>query len=115
MTDILTKLAALTTKDENGLLRCPNCSGDARICNPLEDDDGVFVICGRCAIHTQHKPHTTRPYQDTTKEEAMAKAVSDWNNRPREAALAALVQEAAGEIERLMFITDNDFHDADEN
>jgi hypothetical protein len=87
MTDIFTRLAALITKDKKGLLPC--YCGHAASLQYVEDYSCYSVICSR------ENHHETRWYE--TPEEA----IDEWNSRPREAALIALVQEAAGEIERL--------------
>jgi hypothetical protein len=88
MTDILTKLAALTQKDAD-LLKwpCPFCGS---ICGSAKHDDGRFWWqCDGC--------HATGPLESRYSGDDDP----EWNSRPRESALIALVQEAAGEIERL--------------
>lgn len=100
MTDIPTKLAALTQKGENGLLPCPMC-GDAgqplvwRKGNEHTKDRGCDVGCAECGFT---KSIRVIRYSLEWAEE---RAVAAWNSRPHEAALIALVQEAASEIERL--------------
>jgi hypothetical protein len=87
MTDLLTRLAELTRKDDNGLLPCNHCQISQ--CSAYENDYGRWLVgCGACGSHTG----TCKTKED---------AVQLHNGRPREAALIALVQEAAGEIERL--------------
>ena len=103
MTDILTRLAALTQKDENGLLQCPICNGPAKT-----------WVDGR-TYHRRWRAGCPAIGCPAVKAGKEAEAIAKWNTRPREAALIALVQEAAAEIERLETITDNHFHDADEN
>jgi hypothetical protein len=81
MTDILTRLAALTQKDGNVLMPCPFCKSPPMKVGPFERH-----CCCRndaCIIRSITCP------------------INEWNTRPREAALIALVQEAAQEIQRL--------------
>jgi hypothetical protein len=87
MTDILTKLAALTSKDENALLPCPVCDAP---CDTLTAHGfgNYSVQCFNCGLNTGQKSGKNA-------------AITAWNARPREAALIALVQEAAAEIEWL--------------
>jgi len=87
MTDILTKLAALTRKDTCQLLPCPSCSAK---CDTLSAHGfgNYSVKCFNCELQTQQHQG-----QDA--------AIAAWNTRLLEKALIALVQEAAGEIERL--------------
>jgi hypothetical protein len=103
MTDILTRLAGLTSKDENGLLP-RQCGGSAKIKESYDNAHLLNMRCKKCGLLI-----TAR------RDEAAAK----WNHRPREAALIALVQEAVGEVERLEEKLDRfeseDFRDADEN
>jgi hypothetical protein len=87
MTDILTRLAALTAKDDaSPVPACPFCGsfdGSKR-----HDDGRCWWHCDNCGA--------TGP--------ALSRYAEDdepyWESRPREAALIALVQEEAGEIER---------------
>jgi len=87
MTHTLTKLAALTAKDKQGLLPC--YCGHPAFLQHVEDYSCYSVICSR------EKHHDTQWY-DTPEE-----AIYEWNTRPREAALIALVQEAAEDIQSL--------------
>ena len=80
MTDILHRLAVLTGKLSDPLLPCPFCGGNA-FCTEHEEE------C--CCVNPVCKISKT-PF-----------SVKTWNIRPRETALIALVQEAAGEIARL--------------
>lgn len=98
MTDILTRLAALTVRDANGLLPCPMCGGALylhKVGNEHTKQRGWDSGCEKCRIHKRdrviHQNH----------EWLLPKVVAAWNVRPREAALIALVQEAGAEIERL--------------
>jgi hypothetical protein len=87
MTDILQRLAELTQMHGNGLLPCVHCLVSA--CSAYENDYGRWLVgCGSCGSHTGICK---------TKEDA----IKLHNTRPREEALIALVQEAAGEIERM--------------
>jgi len=86
MTDLLTKLAALTQPDKHGLLPCPICGGKAA---PDYKATFGYAFIFKCLLG-----HVTV----TANSEDRSKQF--WNNRPREAALIALVQEAAAEIER---------------
>jgi hypothetical protein len=90
MTDILTRLAALSPSNE--LLPCPWCNGEATLDRQFNARSGTNyrIICTskKCSV----RPETAYISQ--------AQAISSWNNRPREATLVALVQEAVGEIER---------------
>lgn len=91
MTDILTRLSALTTKDNEGLLPC--YCGKAASLQHVKDYSCYAVTCSR------ENHHETGWYE--TPEEAIA----EWNNRPREAALISLVLHATKEIERLQNTT----------
>jgi hypothetical protein len=97
MTDILTRLAALTRKDVNKLLPCPFCGKAAEV----EEYEGAghYVYCGNAEDRTE----TGCPFQPEAKKfyDTKEEAIAAWNSRPREATLIALVQEAAAEIERL--------------
>jgi hypothetical protein len=100
MTDILTRLAALTLKNDAGLLPCPFCQEKGqpliwRKGNENTKDRGCDVGCAECGFT---KSIRVIRYSMEWAEE---RAVAAWNARPREAALIALVQEAAAEIERL--------------
>jgi hypothetical protein len=88
MTDILTRLAVLTQKDEEVLKKpWPFCTS---ICGSARHDDGRFWWqCDSCSA--------TGPAESCYSEDGDP----EWNARPRETALIALVQEAAGEVERL--------------
>jgi len=87
MSNILTRLAAFTAKDEaSPVPACPFCGsfdGSKR-----HDDGRFWWHCDACGA--------TGPALSRYSEEDEA----CWESRPREAALIALVQEAAGEIER---------------
>ncbi len=88
MTDILTKLAALTAKDTaSPVPACPFCGS---LDGSTGHDDGRFWWHCDCCGATG--PALTR-YSDEDE--------PCWESRPREQALIALVQEAAQEIERL--------------
>ncbi len=93
MTDLATRLNAFRRTDNNGLLACPFCGGQAS-CQSLgeyhDDEQNAredFVV-GCDACHAVFPP-----FSDKTL------AADAWNSRAE--ALIALVQEAAGEIERL--------------
>lgn len=86
MTDILTKLAALTQL-LHGLQPCPRC-GAARDTLTAHGFGNYSVQCFDCGLQTRQQ-------------RGQEAAVNAWNIRPREAALIALVQEAVVEIERL--------------
>jgi hypothetical protein len=87
MTDILTRLAAITAHIAGELLPCSHCQRSQ--CSVYQNDYGRWLVgCGSCGSHTG----TCKTKED---------AVKLHNNRPHESALIALVQEAAGEIERL--------------
>jgi hypothetical protein len=90
MTDILTKLAALTAIDKNGLLPCAICGHPNEVdgIKPSIESNRRRVVCTHCGM--------TTIWCDSA-----GHAIQTANNRPREAALIALVQEAAAEIERL--------------
>jgi hypothetical protein len=89
MTDILTRLAALTQMGDDNPSPCPFCATA-----PCKDPQNTYmtnkkkVWCMYCDAEG--------PEHDTEQG-----AVALWNTRPREAALIALVQEAAEEIARL--------------
>jgi hypothetical protein len=87
MTDILTRLAALTRTDTSMLAPCTSCGAE---CDTLSAHGfgNYSVRCFGCGLQTQQQ-------------QGNAAAIAAWNTRPREAALIVLVQEAAGEIERL--------------
>jgi hypothetical protein len=87
MSDILTGLAELTTKDPEGLLPC-YCGAPGH----LQDVKDYRVYSVKCSRENHH---------ETGWYETPEEAIHEWNSRPRESALIALVQEAAGEIERL--------------
>ena len=88
MTDILTHLAAIRSKDDELLKKaCPFCGS---ICGSAKHDDGVFWW--KCDSCEASGPSESR-YQEEND--------PHWNHRPREDALIALVREAVGEIERL--------------
>jgi hypothetical protein len=98
MTDILPRLAALTQKDENGLLPCA-------VCGHPNEVDGIKltiesnrrrVVCTHCGM--------TTIWCDSAEH-----AIGAANNRPREAALVALVQEAAAENALLTALLDKFF------
>jgi hypothetical protein len=100
MTDLLSRLAALTQKKENGLLPCPFCLENGqpliwRKGNEHTKESGCDVGCVECGFT---KSIRVIRYSLEWAEE---RAVAAWNSRPRESALIALVQEAAGEIERV--------------
>lgn len=98
MSDILTRLAALTATDETGLLPCPFCSGRA-YCGTPNDDEPDFIMCSFCAAVSDK----TDTYESVS---------NLWNTRPREAVLIALVEEAAAEIERLRFALEDGLENA---
>lgn len=88
MTDILSKLAALTEMDCNGLLPC-SCGGNAiwvRQPSRAYGDYQIRLRCSLCRIQTANKA-------------SQSECISIWN--AREATLIALAQEAAVVIERL--------------
>ena len=89
MTDILTRLAALTAKTDDIPSHCPFC-GTA----PCKDPQNTYMTGKKkvwCMFCDAEGPeHDTEPG-----------AIALWDDRPREQALIALVREAAGEIERL--------------
>jgi ribosomal protein L37AE/L43A len=88
MTDILTKLAALTAKDEaSPVPACPFCGS---LDGSKRHDDGRFWWhCDACGATG---PALSRYSEDDNPR---------WESRPREQALIALVRDAASEIERL--------------
>ena len=88
MTDILTRLAALTANDESSPVpACPFCGS---LHGSMRHDDGRhWWHCDACDATG---PALSRYSEDDE---------PCWESRPHEAALIALVQEAAGEIERL--------------
>jgi DNA-directed RNA polymerase subunit RPC12/RpoP len=90
MTDILARLAALTAKDRNGLLQCAICGHPNEVdgVKPTIESNRRRVVCTHCGM--------TTIWCDSA-----SHAIETANTRPREAALIALVQEAAGEIGRL--------------
>jgi hypothetical protein len=90
MVDILTRLAALTEKDRSGLLPCAVCGHPNEVdgIKPTIESNRRRVVCTHCGI-------------TTTWCDSAADAIARANDRPRESALLALVQEAAAEIERL--------------
>lgn len=90
MSDVLTLLAALTRKDDNGLLPCPVCGTAAKVWTDAR------------TIHRHWRAGCTAISCVAIKARTQADAVTRWNSRPREAALIALVTEAAAEIERLI-------------
>ena len=95
MTDILTKLAVLTSKQENGLPFCPLC-GEKTIINAFKRS-GEFGI-----QQTYYQPSCSAcNFCDETLYTSWKLADESINRRPREDALIALVREAAAEIERL--------------
>lgn len=88
MTDIPTRLAALTAMDKNGLLACP-CGGHGvlvRQPSRASREYQVRLRCSKCRIQTANRFD-------------QAECASIWNARA--SALIALAQEAVGEIERL--------------
>lgn len=88
MTDILTRLAAITEKDKSSPVpSCPFCNS----LNGSERHDD-----GRCWWHCDACGATGPALSRYSEEDEPC-----WESRPREAALIALVQEAAGEIARL--------------
>jgi hypothetical protein len=89
MTDILTRLAALTAKPASGILPCPTCDGVAKT-----------WVDGR-THHRRWRAGCPAIGCAVVKGGTEAQATARWNTRPREQALITLVQEAAGEIERL--------------
>jgi hypothetical protein len=100
MNDILTRLAALTTKNEYGLLPCPFCADKGqpvlwRIGNEHTKERGCDVGCAECGFikHVRVIRYSCDWAEERAKEA--------WNSRPREAAFISLVQEAVGEIESL--------------
>ena len=102
MTDILTRLAGIEATDENGLLPCPHCGDNGqpliwRVGNEATKERGCDVGCAECGFTKR-----IRVIQYSL-EWAEERAIATWNARTREAALIALVQEAASEIERLRF------------
>src|ERR1700733_13549016 len=94
-TDILTKLAALTQSSSNDLRPCPFCGNPGEIEFWEENEgstNGYYPQCSYCCAEIEGLY-------------TMDGAISAWNARPREAALIALVQDAAGEIEHLILKT----------
>lgn len=90
MIDIITRLSALTAKDDaSPIPACPFCGSFQG--SSKHDDGRHWWHCDNCAATG---PLTSR-YSDPENGDAV------WETRPREAALIALVQEAASEIERL--------------
>jgi hypothetical protein len=88
MTEILSRLVTFRQKDENGLLPC-QCGGRSlKFVISSQPISQWYVCCRTCEVHL----HGYRSEAET---------ISIWNNRLRESALIALVQGAAGEIERL--------------
>jgi hypothetical protein len=85
MSDILSRLAALTAKDSNGLLPCPLCGKPAKASRGTHQNAQLWSGCPSKLCLAGQDECTP----------------GVWNARPREAALIALVQEAAGEIERM--------------
>jgi len=90
MTDILSKLAALTTKDKNGLLPCAVCGHPNEVdgIKPTIESNRRRVVCTHCGL--------TTIWCDSADH-----AIETANTRPRESALIALVQEAPKQIEVL--------------
>lgn len=112
MTDILTRLAALTVKDENGMMPC--------VCGSTEyslwDGKGTQAeaSCENCgnAVSVQvvdlfdpadniDLDMNTLRYPPAAIEKTRVELTRLWNEFQRQSDLIALVQEAAGEIERL--------------
>ena len=108
MKDILARLAALTVKDENGLLPCTVC-GAATYTSWHGKGTQAGLWCNECGqtieiqVSDLFEDGKTFPfdmktmrYPDEAIERAKTKLIELWNNeRPRESALIALVQEAA--------------------
>lgn len=87
MSDILQRLTALLKEGESPVPPCPFCgslNGSER-----HDDGRCWWHCDSCGATG---PALSRYSEDDE---------PCWESRPRETALTALVQEAAGEIERL--------------
>jgi hypothetical protein len=86
MTDISTRLAALTKTDENALLPC-QCGNKISLSHYR--DSSILARCAACG------------WQYSDIDLPLEEFLRLVNKRPREAALIALVQEAGAEIERL--------------
>lgn len=109
MTDILTKLAALAQKDQHGLLPC--ICGSTEITKWHGKGTQAEMYCARCSYSASIQvcdlfaqpddfdfDMKTLRYPSEAVTRANAELVRRWNDRPRETALIALVQEAGGRL-----------------
>ena len=93
MSDILTRLAALTAKDGNGCMPCPFCANAPKIYHYESGfrsfPDSFQVECSHenCSVEACSAAHPTT-----------AEAIEDWNRMHSGSVITALVQEAAQEI-----------------
>lgn len=96
MTDILSRLAALTAKDANGCLPCPFCTNAPEI-HRYESHFASFGTSFQIECSHEDCPVEASSAALPSAEEA----IEDWNHNHSGSKVIALVQEARKEIERL--------------
>jgi hypothetical protein len=96
MTDILTRLAALTAKDQNGCLPCPFCTNAPEI-HRYESHFASFGTSFQAECSHEDCPVEASSAASPNREEA----IEDWNHNHSGSKVITLVREAAAEIERL--------------